>query len=157
MSQAPYHPESSFAQKGGKKQKKDAYDPDFYRTRRAKCQKTGHIATLQKHENQKQSSKDKDDDEKSTRSSKSNKSNKSKDLDKLKKDFKKQKKSFTTLATQLEDLGNDSDLSDSDSDGEREQSFAQFGQSKMIDLACGNTGVSLSQKGKARTTTVCGT
>jgi hypothetical protein len=154
MSQAPYHPESSFAQKGGKKQKKDAYDPDFYKDKTCfKCQKTGHIATHCKagKGTKNKSSKDKDDDEKSTRSSKSSKSNKSKDLDKLKKDFKKQKKSFTTLATQLEDLENDSDLSGSDSDGEREQSFAQFGQSKMIDLACGNTGVSLSQKGKART------
>jgi hypothetical protein len=83
-----------------------------------KCQKTGHIATHCKAGREpKQSSKDKDDDDESLRGPVSQQVQQVERSRQVEERFQETEEIVHDFATQLEDLENDSDLSDSDSDG----------------------------------------
>ena len=116
---------TSFAQRGGKgggnnsnqNQNKDDYDKDYWKDKKCyNCNKTGHPS------NKCPLKKQKNDDDKSvsTRTSKSSKSDKATDINKAQ---KKLKKSFATLTSKINEMENESDLSDSDDDDEEQSHF----------------------------------
>ena len=101
---------SSFAQKGDGKAK--GYDEKFWKNKKCyNCNKKGHPASHCEDAKEKGKGKDKksdgDDDEKSVASS-------AKSVAKLNKDLKKMQKTLTEVHTQLQDIKEESDLSDSD-------------------------------------------
>jgi len=116
---------TSFAQRGGKgggnnnnqNQNQDDYDKDYWKDKKCyNCNKTGHPS------NKCPLKKQKNDDDKSvsTRTSKSSKSDKATDINKAQ---KKLKKSFATLTSKINEMENESDLSDSDDDDEEQSHF----------------------------------
>ena len=133
---------SSFAQKGGTRGRFDENDKKFWKDKTCyNCKEKGHPAPLCPKKGSKTKAKEDDDDK--SKSSKSSKSSKT-SLAKLQKDMKKTKKSFTTLQTQIEELENDSDLTDSD---EEESSHFQFdSNSAWIERVHENTGVQSTQQ-----------
>jgi len=110
---------TAFAQRGGKgKKDKEPFDKSYWKDKTCyECQKKGHPSSHCP--NKGAAGKDDDDKSKSTKSSTS-----STVIRKLRKDFKKQ---FTTMEARIEELNEDSDLTDSDDESAEGHSHFQYG------------------------------
>ena len=117
---------TSFAQRGGRgggrgagSSNQNSFDKAYWKDKECyNCNKKGHPSS---HCPKKKKT---NDDDKSSRTSKSNtsKSNKSAQAS-IEKEQKKLKKSFATLSSKIEELENESDISNSDSDNEEQSHF----------------------------------
>jgi hypothetical protein len=127
--------------RGGDTRNGDSYDQNFWKDKTCfKCNKKGHPASHCK-------DKEDSDDRSSSRSSQSSKTS----IAKLKKDLKKSakanKKSFTTLQAQIEELEENSDMTNSDDDDDEESSHLLINETSSHHLFYNKKNESLESPG----------